>query len=253
MFKSINSVLSIIKGFLNRNDSLGLADNVLKNRVFKQDLLDLHIKEFMLGQTKPFLKKDQNVIDVGAATGMYSSFFAQHCKEVFSFEAVPPVFKQLELTAEKIKNINCYNLAVSDFEGKSDFFVDDKRLSNSSFSKLSQWKKIKVKTVKLDNFNIENIGFIKIDVEGVELDVLNGASDIFKEFEPTCMVEIYEKFNKYPVETTFDYFFKRSYSCFYNHKGKGLVQVKNLKEGKEAQKIPEITDGDFLFVKNKKI
>ena len=59
MFKSINSVLSIIKGFLNRNDSLGLADNVLKNRVFKQDLLDLHIKEFMLGQTKPFKKRSK--------------------------------------------------------------------------------------------------------------------------------------------------------------------------------------------------
>ena len=144
MFKLINSVLSIIKGFLNRNDSLGLADNVLKNRVFKQDLLDLHIKEFMLGQTNPF-KKDQNVIDVNLATGMYSSFLLNIARKFFSFEAVPPVFKQLELTAEKIKNINCYNLAVSDFEGKSDFFVDDKRLSNSSFQNLVNGKKSRLK------------------------------------------------------------------------------------------------------------
>jgi hypothetical protein len=35
-----------------------------------------------------YLSKDKNVIDVGAATGMYSSFFAQH-KRSLSFEAVP--------------------------------------------------------------------------------------------------------------------------------------------------------------------
>ena len=64
--------------------TLNLSDNVLKRRVFKQGILDLHIKEFMLGQTKKYLFKDKNAIDVGAATGMYSSFFAKHSKEVFS-------------------------------------------------------------------------------------------------------------------------------------------------------------------------
>ena len=227
--------------------NLNLTENVLKKRVFKQHILDLHIKEFMLGQTKMYLSKDKNVIDVGAATGMYSSFFALHSKEVYAFEAVPPVYKQLELVGQRIKNINCYNLAVSDFDGKSEFYVDDKRLSNSSFQNLVNGQKIEVETIKLDNFKLDNIGFIKIDVEGVELDVLNGASNLIKEYRPTCMIEIYEKFNKYPIETTFDYFFSRGYKCFYNHRAQGLKQVNNLQEGKEAQSIPEITDGDFLF------
>lgn len=151
--------------------NLNLTENVLKKRVFKQHILDLHIKEFMLGQTKMYLSKDKNVIDVGAATGMYSSFFALHSKEVYAFEAVPPVYKQLELVGQRIKNINCYNLAVSDFDGKSEFYVDDKRLSNSSFQNLVNGQKIEVETIKLDNFKLDNIGFIKIDVEGVELDL----------------------------------------------------------------------------------
>ena len=224
-----------------------LSDNVLKKRVFKQHILDLHLKDFMLGQTTPYLNKFKNTIDVGAATGMYASHFAQHSKNVICFEAVPPVYEQLEKIKQKHNNVITHNLAVADFEGVSGFYVDDKRLSNSSFQNLVNGQKIEVDTIKLDNFKLDNIGFMKIDVEGVELDVLNGATEIIKEYKPTCMVEVYDKFNKYPVETTFDFFFSRNYKCFYNERAKGLKQVKDLNEALEAQKIPQITDGDFLF------
>ena len=95
---------------------------------------------------------------------------------------------------------------------------------------------------------LNDVGFMKIDVEGVELDVLNGAVNTILEYKPTCMVEIYDKFNKYPVSTTFEFFFVRDYRCFYNHRGQGLKPVRTIEEGIEATKIPEITDGDFLFV-----
>ena len=98
-----------------------------------------------------------------------------------------------------------HNLAVSDFVGKSTFYVDDKRLSNSSFQNLVEGQKIEVETVTIDSLKLVDIGFIKVDVEGVELDVLNGAKDTIKEYRPTCIIEVYEKFNKYPVDTTFDF------------------------------------------------
>ena len=226
---------------------LKLSDNILKKRVFKQLILDMHVKDFMIGQTTPYLNKFKNTIDVGAATGMYSSHFAEHSKSVICFEAVPPVYEQLVKIKEKYINVITHNLAVSDKIGTLDFYVDDKRLSNSSFQNLVEGQKIQVETVTIDSLKLIDIGFIKVDVEGVELDVLNGASDTIDEYKPTCMVEVYDKFNKYPVETTFDFFFSRGYRCFYNHKGDGLKPVRNIQEGIEATKIPEITDGDFLF------
>ena len=226
---------------------LKLSDNVLSKRVFKQQILDLHLKDFMIGQTTPYLNRFKNTLDIGAATGMYASHFANHSKSVICFEAVKPVYEQLIKIKEKHNNIITHNLAVSDFTGKSEFYVDDKRLSNSSFQNLVEGQKIQVETVTIDSLKLIDIGFIKVDVEGVELDVLNGASDTIDEYKPTCMVEVYEKFNKYPVETTFDFFFSRGYRCFYNHKGDGLKPVRNIQEGVEATKIPEITDGDFLF------
>ena len=149
---------------------------------------------------------------------------------------------------EKYINVITHNLAVSDKIGTLDFYVDDKRLSNSSFQNLVEGQKIQVETKTIDSLKLIDIGFIKIDVEGVELDVLNGASETIDEYKPTCMVEVYEKFNKYPVETTFEFFFNRNYRCFYNHKGQGLKPLKNIQECIEATKLTEITDGDFLFI-----
>ena len=224
-----------------------LSDNVLRKRVFRQHILDLHLKDFMIGQTTPYLNKFKNTLDIGAATGMYASHFANHSKSVICFEAVKPVYEQLIKIKEKHNNVITHNLAVSNEVGLLDFYVDDKRLSNSSFQNLVEGQKIQVETTTIDSLKLVDVGFIKVDVEGVELDVLVGANDTIEEYKPTCMVEVYAKFNKYPVETTFEFFFNRDYRCFYNHRGQGLKPVRNIQEGIEATKIPEITDGDFLF------
>ena len=218
--------------------NLKLSDNVLSKRVFKQQILDLHLKDFMIGQTTPYLNKFKNTLDIGAATGMYSSHFAEHSKSVICFEAVPPVYEQLKKIKEKHNNVITHNLAVSNEVGLLDFYVDDKRLSNSSFQNLVEGQKIQVETTTIDSLKLVDVGFIKVDVEGVELDVLVGANDTIEEYKPTCMVEVYAKFNKYPVETTFEFFFNRDYRCFYNHRGQGLKPVRNIQEGIEATKIP---------------
>ena len=52
-----------------------LSDNVLKKRVFKQQILDLHLKDFMIGQTTPYLNRFKNTLDIGATTKCMSSHF----------------------------------------------------------------------------------------------------------------------------------------------------------------------------------
>ena len=96
-----------------------------------------------------------------------------------------PVYEQLIKIKEKHNNVITHNVAVSDFVGKSGFYVDDKRLSNSSFQNLVEGQKIEVETVTIDSLKLVDVGFIKIDVEGVELDVLNGVSDTIKEYRST--------------------------------------------------------------------
>ena len=72
-----------------------LSDSVLKKRVFKQQILDLHLKDFMIGQTTPYLNMFKNTLDIGAATGMYASHFAKYSKSVlcFSLKSNIPILK----------------------------------------------------------------------------------------------------------------------------------------------------------------
>jgi len=231
-----------------------LDEKVLKKRVFKQKSYDLHTKNFMLGQTKNYLSKDSNVLDIGGAAGIYSTWFCQHSNHVHSFEAVPEVHQQLQKLENQFNNITTYNIAMSNFVGTSKFFVDDKRLSNSSFQDLVGGFEIEVEAKTIDSMNFENVGFIKVDTEGTELDVLEGAKATIEKYWPTCMVEIYYKYNKYPLETSFDFFFSRGYKCYYNVRpDKGLHEVLSVEHGVEVatgDNMVALHDGDFLFVKD---
>jgi len=229
---------------------LELSQQVLQKRVYNQSLYDQNVKSMMLGQATRWLSKDKVTIDVGGAAGIMSTHFCKHSREVHSFEAVPPVFKQLNKLTEKFDNITCYEAAVSHTEGTSKFYVDDKRLSNSGFQNLVRGQEIEVRTVTIDSYKFEDVGFIKVDTEGTELDVLEGARETIDKYLPTCMVECYFKFNKYPLETTYNYFNQRGYNCAYNEKGKGLIEVQGIGEYLKAASPPEmihVHDGDFIF------
>ena len=228
-----------------------LSKEVLQRRVFNPYYYDLHVKEFMLGQTKDHIDSEGTVLDIGAAVGQYSKFFALHSGHVYAYEAVPPVYEQLCKIKNDHLNFSAYNIAMSNKVGKDKFYVDSHRLSNSSFQNLVDGFPIdvEVSTVDKQHKHADNICFIKIDTEGTELDVLNGAKKTIEKHKPHLMIEIYDKFNKYPVDTTFKFCFDRGYTCFYNHRGQGLKLVENIEHGiKIALTMPEITDGDFLFL-----
>ena len=228
-----------------------LSKEVLQRRVFNPYYYDLHVKEFMLGQTKDHIDSEGTVLDIGAAVGQYSKFFALNSGHVYDYEAVPPVYDQLCKIKNDHLNFSAYNIAISDKVGKDKFYVDGQRLSNSSFQNLVDGFPIdvEVSTIDKQHENANNICFIKIDTEGTELDVLNGAKKTIDKHDPHLMIEIYPKFNKYPVDTTFKFCFDRGYTCFYNHRGQGLKPVKDIEHGvKIALTMPEITDGDFLFL-----
>jgi FkbM family methyltransferase len=208
----------------------------------------------MLGQTLRYVDPMANVVDVGAAVGMYSATWSPLCRRVYSYEAVPAVFTQLQKTALNHPNMMVINKAVSDFVGTSEFWVDTKRLSNSSFRKLlDSSQKIEVETTKLDVEDVGEVCLLKVDVEGNELDVLKGAEMLIEKQKPILMVEIYPPFNNGPVADTFKHLFDRGYSAHYNLVGQGLFPLKNLEHAvsvAEDQKMWRLTDADFLFTHN---
>ncbi len=243
-------------------NELNLSPEVLARRVFRADV-NLHLRATtLLRVLAPFVPKDKTAIDVGAATGHITCWLAEHAERVFAFEAVPPVYEQLKLMDAQFANVRAIHAAVGNKNGPVEIFVDDKRLSNSGFQDLVGGPKITVDGVMLDSlFRTPTmrsmstpvpIGFIKIDVEGTELDVMKGAAEIIRRDRPNLMVEIYKPFTAVDPRMIFEYLMGASgYRCYYYDPAipEGLVRVPTMEDGVSAVETKhKVHDGDFLFV-----
>lgn len=134
------------------------------------------------------LNKFKIVFDVGANVGQSCILYSQKFKSsnIYSIEPVLSTFNQLKVNTKNISRANCINVALGNFKGELEIELQEKSTLNSlSESRKSDYlpnkvlEKIKVET--LDNIiidkGINEIDFLKIDTEGYEMEVLEGARD----------------------------------------------------------------------------
>jgi FkbM family methyltransferase len=129
--------------------------------------------------------------DVGANKGEHTIYFLKKASKskidfnVFSFDPFP---NAIEIIKKKLSDhkftdkIKIIQKAKSDKEGKSSFFYDSKEQASGQNSLIDHYmldSKIDVDTITLDSFckseNIGKINFLKIDIEGYEINALKGA------------------------------------------------------------------------------
>jgi FkbM family methyltransferase len=148
---------------------------------------DTFFEEWLLTPLKQKVKSFNFVVDIGANIGNHAFFFKEICqaKKVVCFEPHPDNFLLLQEncpTCEKHK----VGLSSENING----FLDSVESinHNSGTSRLgSKGYPIEIKT--LDSYNFENVTFIKIDVEGYELEVLKGAKNTIEKCRPDILVE----------------------------------------------------------------
>jgi FkbM family methyltransferase len=147
-------------------------------------------EEFCL--IKHNLKKDSIFLDVGANIGYYSIWASKFITSgrIFSFEPNGQAFNRLIENIKinnRVHNITSINQAVSQKNGDIYMTNNLDTLNHilSTKEKIDFNSSVKVKSTTLDSFvdeyHIDFIDYLKIDVEGFELDVLLGAEKLFKE------------------------------------------------------------------------
>lgn len=131
--------------------------------------------------SKQFCNKTHNFIDIGAHSGTYSISLANNCNNVYAFEPQKMTYYALcgGVALSNHKNVNCVNVALGAPEqvGKSKLNIVSNDGGGSTvlaIDKILKSEDIIIET--LDSYKIDNISFIKIDVEGNELNVLKGAT-----------------------------------------------------------------------------
>ncbi len=136
------------------------------------------------------------IFDIGACDGSsiyeFKKLFADSV--IYSFEPYPDAYGRLAKFSEQYSDVHHYNLALSNNDGFMNFFVNKSKATNSLLKPVITnsfvdehavpEEKIEVSTKMLDTFLAENkineIDILKIDVQGGELLVFEGARETLK-------------------------------------------------------------------------
>jgi len=143
------------------------------------------------------LPRDAVCFDIGANIGMTAVIAAKRSATVYAFEPDPAVMPFLEATIEANSGtVEAHHMALGAEEGSLSFYSNPispaaSHLVTGDTLGHSSTATVKVSTV--DGFvlanNIDKLDFMKIDVEGFEIDVLRGARDTIARLQPAALVE----------------------------------------------------------------
>jgi FkbM family methyltransferase len=153
-------------------------------------------------------------IDVGGHLGAYTSPLVTMVAKLIVFEANPRLATVL---ANAFPTALVRSEAVSDRKGTVDLQIPihDGAPADGLASLEPQvghlTKRVRVTTVMLDELEFDDIGFIKIDVEGHELSVLQGGLNLLKSQRPIVLIEAEERHKKGTIAELFSLFERLEY------------------------------------------
>lgn len=162
----------------------------------------------------PFVvPRDRIALDVGAYFGAYARALARLTYRVHAFE--PTETADLMIRSMP-RNVTVHKMALSSCNGTATFRIP---CGSSALASLERHvagdaRTIQVTLTTIDTlFPAEDIGFIKIDVEGHERAVLNGARATIARCLPVMLIECEERMNPGGLNELIDYFGQWKYDC----------------------------------------
>jgi len=142
---------------------------------------------------KGYLKPGMTFVDVGANIGSHTIHGARLVAptgKVFAFEADPETFELLEnnVTLNRVENARLYSHCVADQEGTVTFNISANSARNSLLRKGTSQRTLLASTLDRLLPPETQVNLLKIDVEGADYLVLDGARRIFETRPPSIVV-----------------------------------------------------------------
>jgi len=186
----------------------------------------------------------RNAVDIGANRGTYTYFLAKRCPKVYAYEPNPWMADFLRKASPA--HVDVREAALSDTAGRTTFTIpyDQRNRHQHNVGSIDnledrEGEKIDVETRRIDDEGLEDVGFIKIDVEGHEPAVLDGARQTIERDRPVLLVEILETGLKPEENPVICRLFDLNYDCLY-YDSDGLHHISQLKIGHKGR--------NFLFL-----
>jgi len=188
-----------------------------------------------------FISKPGAVFDIGANVGEYTYVLEKTVgsQYTYSIEPVPQLSSKLRKLFPKCTVLD---VALSGEEGtqrlKIPIINGDPLWSRSTLEQFSEvgetsalFEQVRAQTLDTlcDEINVKDVQFIKIDVEGHELKVLQGATRVLATSRPVLMVEVEQRHHAEPITALFSWMQTLGYSgLFYDAKRMSLRPVEEF-------------------------
>src|SRR6202161_2114451 len=144
-------------------------------------------------------RKDAVALDIGANEGFFAHHLLPLAKSVIAFEPLPQMLARLK--GNYAAKMEIHGVIISDKEGGGELKYPaggymSATVAESNSAALESGRVIETVVASmrtLDSFNLTNVGFVKIDVEGHEEAVLHGGLNTLRREMPNLMIEIEER------------------------------------------------------------
>ena len=160
-------------------------------------------------------------LDIGACRGVYACVMRKYSERVLALEPQPQYADFLRKALPSVDVLEC---AASDSEAEAVLHVpvanNDAGMAYIKTDKSLQmeWdRRIRVRTRTIDSLDLTKIGFIKIDVEGHELAVLQGAERTIACQRPNLLIEAEERHRQDAVASVGRFLQPYGYSGWFLH------------------------------------
>jgi FkbM family methyltransferase len=149
-----------------------------------------------LAHLRNFLAGTRVAIDIGANCGLFTYRLSKRFECVHAFEINPPIAKPIQ--DYNSGRITVHLCGLSSTSGVARFYVPKFRglilygwgsLNSDNLPAAEELIEMDVQLKTLDEFGIDDVDFIKIDVEGHEFDVLRGGHATIQKSRPILLIE----------------------------------------------------------------
>jgi FkbM family methyltransferase len=246
------------------------AKEFMKRLLGRQLILRRHLRnELNNGEPEihllPFLGDARGeFLDVGANVGVYALYASRFFGKVIALEPHPEAAQMLKLGLRG--NVEVLQIAASDVDGKAALSIpyrDGHDVVTRSSLQLDAnpeflTREVEVDLKPVDSLHFKHLCCIKIDVEGHELSVLNGARKTLEKFRPMVIIECEERHNIGAIGAMAAFFGELDYAGYFIHRGAlkpfsefDIVTLQNRDNSKsiDGSRSPDYVN-NFIFEPN---
>lgn len=148
--------------------------------------------------------REQVALDIGANYGEYAVLLGRHAKACIAFEPNPALRQKIfdRAAAAGLRNVEVKTCALSNRDGEVLFRiplvdgVESEALATIEADNTLSGVEVRSYAVpchRLDDLDVGAVGAIKLDAEGHETAILEGARELIRQHRPTVMVEVEER------------------------------------------------------------